>query len=95
MRLRVLVTACRLRGVQWTAKLRYWMLGIPAPGEHQWREARSGVGADSERAVLEQDGWRIEYRYADSLSNRLPQRIHATSGDARVRIVIDSWSLPR
>lgn len=75
-------------------KLRYWMLGIPAPGEHQWPEARSLEGA-SDRAVLEQDGWRIEYRYADSLSARLPQRIHATSGDARVRIVIDSWSLPR
>lgn len=75
-------------------KLRYWMLGIPAPGEHQWPEARSLEG-QSDRAVLEQDGWRIEYRYADSLSARLPQRIHATSGDARVRIVIDSWSLPR
>lgn len=76
-------------------KLRYWMLGIPAPGEHQWPEARSDGGASSDRAVLEQDGWRIEYRYTDSLSARLPQRIHATSGDARVRIVIDSWSRPR
>jgi outer membrane lipoprotein LolB len=76
-------------------KLRYWMLGIPAPGEHHWPEARSGDGVSSDSAVLEQDGWRIEYRYLESLSARLPQRIHATSGDARVRIVIDSWSRPR
>lgn len=77
------------------AKLRYWMLGVPAPGEHQWPEARPIAPPNNDRAVLEQDGWRIEYRYSDSLSRRLPQRINATSGDARVRIVVDSWSLPR
>ena len=76
-------------------KLRYWMLGVPAPGEHQWPEARPDTPPNNDRAVLEQDGWRIEYRYSDALSARLPQRINATSGDARVRIVVDSWSLPR
>lgn len=76
-------------------KLRYWMLGVPAPGDHQWVEARAGDPASNDRAVLEQDGWRIEYRYADALSARLPQRILASSGDARVRIVVDRWSLPR
>jgi outer membrane lipoprotein LolB len=71
-------------------KLRYWMLGVPAPGEHQWLEERS-----DQAAVLEQDGWRIEYRYSEELSARLPSRIHATSGDARVRILIDRWSFDR
>lgn len=70
--------------------LRYWMVGIPAPGDHQWPAPRSG-----ESAVLEQDGWRIEYRYSDEFAGRLPERIHASSGDARVRIVIDRWSLER
>jgi outer membrane lipoprotein LolB len=71
-------------------KLRYWMLGVPAPGQHQWLEERR-----DQAAVLEQDGWRIEYRYSDELSARLPSRIHAASGDARVRILIDRWSFDR
>lgn len=70
-------------------KLRYWMLGLPAPGEHRWLE----VGA---APVLEQDGWRIEYQYAgEPAGARLPMRIRAASGSARVRIVIDRWSFDR
>lgn len=35
--------------------LRYWMLGLAAPGEHQWHEPTSdGV------VTLEQGGWRID-----------------------------------
>jgi outer membrane lipoprotein LolB len=69
-------------------KLRYWMLGLPAPGEHQWTRDPS-----SEAATLDQDGWRIEYRYSEKFGPRLPQSIRAASGDARVRIVVDRWSL--
>lgn len=71
-------------------KLRYWMLGLPAPGEHQWI-----TDPQSETPTLEQDGWRIEYRYSDEFGGRLPSRIRAASGDARVRIVIDRWSFDR
>ena len=76
-------------------KLRYWMLGLPAPGEHRWIGDR-----ESEMPTLEQDGWRIEYQYANSGANedsgaRLPRRIQAASGDARVRIVVDRWSFER
>ena len=45
--------------------------------------------------VLEQDGWRIEYRYSDEFGARLPTRIRAASGEARVRIAIDRWSFDR
>jgi outer membrane lipoprotein LolB len=71
-------------------KLRYWMIGLPAPGEHRWIEEPA-----EESAVLEQDGWRIEYRYSNESATRLPSRIHAANGNARVRIIIDRWSFER
>jgi outer membrane lipoprotein LolB len=69
--------------------LRYCMLGLAAPGEHQWREQdSSGI------VTLEQDGWRIDYqRYSSEPGIRVPVRMRATSGDAQVRIVVDRWRL--
>lgn len=69
--------------------LRFWMLGLAAPGEHRWHEANTeGVIA------LEQSGWRIEYqKYSDEFGARVPMRMTATNGDARVRIVVDRWQL--
>lgn len=69
--------------------LRYWMLGLAAPGEHQWHaENANGV------TTLEQGGWRIDYqRYSQEPGARVPMRINATSGDARVRIIVDRWQL--
>lgn len=70
-------------------RLRYWMLGLAAPGEHRWSEPTS----DGE-TTLEQDGWRIDYqRFSTDPGARVPIRIRATRGDARVRIVIDQWRL--
>jgi len=68
-------------------RLRYWMLGVAAPGEHQWSEP------DAEGAtVLQQDGWRIDYqRYSSEFGARVPVRMQASSGAAKVRIVIDRW----
>jgi outer membrane lipoprotein LolB len=71
--------------------LRYWLLGLAAPGEHRWSGA-----SDAGEASLEQQGWRIDYqRYSNELGARLPMRLRASSGDARVRIVIDRWQLGR
>jgi outer membrane lipoprotein LolB len=69
--------------------LRFWMLGLAAPGEHRWLDAdENGV------VTLEQGGWRIDYqRYSDEPGVRVPVRMSATSGDARVRIVVDRWQL--
>jgi outer membrane lipoprotein LolB len=69
--------------------LRYWMLGIAAPGEHQWHEENeNGI------TTLEQGGWRIDYqRYTAEPGARVPMRITASSGDARVKIVVDRWQL--
>lgn len=69
--------------------LRYWMLGIAAPGEHRWHEPDAqGV------TTLEQSGWRIDYqRYSDEAGAHVPVKMQAGSGDARVRIVVDRWQL--
>lgn len=67
--------------------LRYWMLGIPAPGPAQWRS--QGVPQ-----TLEQDGWVILYERSSGQSGaQLPTRLTATSGASRVRLVIDRWIL--
>lgn len=69
-------------------QLRYWLLGLAAPGEHQW------IDASEDAATLEQDGWRIHYqRYSTDPGVRVPVRLRAMSGDARVRIVVDRWQL--
>lgn len=69
--------------------LRYWMLGLAAPGEHRWLEQNAeGV------VTLEQGGWRIDYqRYSTDPGARVPVKMRATNGDARVRIVVDRWQL--
>ena len=69
--------------------LRFWMLGVAAPGEHRWLEP-----ADSGEQTLEQDGWRIDYqRYSDEPGAHVPIRIRAVNGETRVRIVVDRWRL--
>jgi len=67
-------------------QLKYWLRGIPAPGNFQWEQTTN--------KVLQQDGWRIEYSESmvvDSLS--LPRKITATHDDVRIRIVVAEWSL--
>jgi outer membrane lipoprotein LolB len=70
-------------------QLRYWILGLAAPGPHEWIEQNEeGVTA------LEQSGWRIDYqRFSSDPGARVPVKMRAASGDARVRIVVDRWRL--
>jgi outer membrane lipoprotein LolB len=69
--------------------LRFWMLGLAAPGDHQWHEP-DAAGLTR----LDQDGWAIDYQnYSDAPGLRVPSRIRATSGSASVRIVVDRWHL--
>ncbi len=69
--------------------LRFWILGLAAPGEHQWREPTAeGV------TTLEQGGWRIDYqRFSTEPGARVPVKMSASNGAARVRIVVDRWRL--
>jgi outer membrane lipoprotein LolB len=79
--------ASRLGAVVPAQSLRYWLLGLPAPGEHAWLQT-------GDTAALEQNAWRIDYqKYAVSEGVRLPAKFVAVSGPAKVRILIDRWRL--
>lgn len=73
-------------------RLRYWMLGIPSPdAPSQVSEA----GASPWR-VIEQSGWRISYEAFLSTENgSLPQRFTAIREAVRVKVIVDSWAVPR
>jgi outer membrane lipoprotein LolB len=69
--------------------MRYWLLGLAAPGPHEWQPAN-----EAGEVTLEQQGWKIDYqRYSLEAGAKVPTRLRATSGAARVRIVIDRWRL--
>jgi outer membrane lipoprotein LolB len=68
--------------------LRYWLVGIAAPGESTWNEPTP------ESATLSQNHWRIDYqKFAMFDGVRLPTKLVASSGPAKVRIVIDKWKV--
>jgi outer membrane lipoprotein LolB len=74
------------------SELRYWMLGVPAPG--RWDVGSAAVAAGSLPGFV-QGGWVVSY---DELKPQggwsLPARLTATTSGARVRIVVDDWTLP-
>jgi len=69
--------------------LRFWMLGLAAPGDHAW-----DAGMAEGQKALDQDGWRIVYqKYSSEPGAPVPVRMNASSGATRVRIVVDRWQL--
>jgi outer membrane lipoprotein LolB len=72
--------------------LRYWLVGVAAPGEHQWLNSTDAATL----TTLTQENWRIDYqRYGVTSGTRLPTKLVAVNGPARVRIVIDRWALDK
>lgn len=72
------------------ADLRAWVRGLRAsgsPASVQYDEANLP-------AVIEQDGWKVEYRdwFADR-NPPLPRKVFASRGDARVRMAIENWNV--
>lgn len=71
--------------------LRYWMLGVPAPGT----PAQVTEGAAAPLRIIEQAGWRVGYEAFTPVGGwSLPRRMTATSGDVRVRVLVDRWTVP-
>jgi outer membrane lipoprotein LolB len=73
------------------AQMRYWLVGVPAPGSPH----RESLGADRRLASLSQSGWQVRYdRYQAVGSLALPARLEATTEGLRLRIAISDWRLP-
>jgi len=69
------------------AELTDWVRAARAHGE-----AHIEFRSDGLPAVIEQDGWKIEYPDYDSASQPpLPRRIFASRGDYRVRLSVSQW----
>ncbi|AXQ28601.1 outer membrane lipoprotein LolB [Solimonas sp. K1W22B-7] len=79
------------RKLGWTfpiAGLRYWALGLPAPGSPAVIE----LDAEGEIAALEQDGWRLEYdEYQPAGPVSLPRRLQLAKPEVTIKLVADRW----
>jgi outer membrane lipoprotein LolB len=69
-------------------QLRYWLLGVPAPG--------AGATVLEQTAppwrIIEQAGWRLAYdSFAVVEGLNLPRRLTAERGPVRVRVIVDTW----
>lgn len=71
--------------------LRYWVLGLPAPGDYQ--QTLDELGRLSN---LHQAGWDIEFiDYEPQLGVDLPRKVFVSNNSAKVKLVISDWkSLP-
>ncbi len=71
------------------ARLQHWVRGAPMPGVATQNIERD----DSGRLIkLTQDGWRVEYVYYPAPEqDGQPRRLEISSGDNKIRLVIDSW----
>lgn len=69
-------------------ELRYWMLGLPAPGS----PSTVGEGPGDPGRVIEQSGWRVDYTAFQSAAGAsLPTRFSATSAGVKLKVTVDRW----
>lgn len=76
----------------WTfpvSHLRWWVLGVPAPGTDPVVE----FDADGHLVKLEQDDWQLSYdEYQSAGSLELPRKFEVANSEVRIKVVIDRWS---
>lgn len=67
--------------------LRYWALGLPAPGA-----AEPELNPQGQLGRLRQAGWSIEFRdYVRRDELTLPGRLFISNHRAQIRLVVDRW----
>lgn len=70
------------------AELRWWLLGIPAPGEAIVNQD----GGSGEIRDFTQSGWRVSINTrAAGLGFSLPQRLTAERDGARLKLLVERW----
>jgi outer membrane lipoprotein LolB len=73
------------------SRLRYWVLGVPAPGD----SAEETLGPDGRLLTLAQSGWRVRYdEYLNGAGGELPRRVVAEREGVRVKLVVERWRVP-
>jgi outer membrane lipoprotein LolB len=75
--------------------LRYWVLGLAAPGDAPTELQTNAAGRVAEMTQL---GWRIRYERWTALATRsgevqLPELLMATRGEIRLKLVVNRWKL--
>lgn len=89
-------TSLLLEATRWeipVAALASWVRGVRADATHGVAVIR--YGSDGRLARIEQEGWVIDYgdwRASAVPGIELPNRLNASRGDARVRLIVDRWS---
>ena len=69
-------------------ELRWWLLGIPAPGEASVNQD----GGSGEIRDFTQNGWHVSINSrAASLGFALPQRLTAEREGARLKLLVENW----
>jgi len=72
------------------AEMRYWMLGLAAPGiDAQVSAAAAGA------ASIEQSGWTVTYEpFIVAQGWAVPSRLVVANPVAKIKVVVDQWRLP-
>jgi len=68
--------------------MRYWLLGVPAPGS----EASETLGDNQRLAALTQLGWEVRFaEYQAVAGDLLPARVDAVHAGVKVKLRISRW----
>jgi len=71
------------------SSLRYWVLGVPDPGQPA---SESLDPAQQRLTALTQAGWHVEYQsYSAASGEALPARMTLQRDAVRVRLLVDDW----
>ena len=71
------------------AELRWWLLGLPAPGMPAEKHEDAAAGAITD---FLQNGWRVSIdSRAPGLGFSLPERLTAEREGARLKLLVESW----
>ena len=66
-----------------------WVRGMRAQGPANFSSEPGGLPA-----LINQDGWAVEYRAWVPGTPPLPQKLFASQGQASVRLIIEQWQKP-